>query len=180
MSQPISVAGIPLPSSAPWFLVTIGVHVAAGLVAVIAGIIAMVSPKAAGRHPRAGSVYFWSLVVVCLTMFVIVIDRWPIDNALGLLGVIAISTAFVGRRVRRHGKPGWECVHIPNMGVSYIALLTAFYVDNGPHLPLWNRFSTLELWLFPSIIGLPVLTIAWWRHCPPERRAGQATGARTT
>jgi len=25
------------------------------------------------------------------------------------------------------------------LGVSYVALLTAFYVENGPHLPLWDR-----------------------------------------
>jgi hypothetical protein len=29
-------------------------------------------------------------------------------------------------------------VHVTAMGVSYIVLLTAFYVDNGPHLPLWR------------------------------------------
>jgi hypothetical protein len=56
------------------------------------------------------------------------------------------------------------------MGVSYIALLTAFYVDNGPHLPLWDRLPTLALWLMPTAIGLPVLAGAWWKHCPPRRR----------
>lgn len=172
--SPFSVAGIPLPSSAPWFLMTIALHVTAGLVAVVAGIIAMLARKTAGRHPRAGSVYFWSLVIVSLTMSVIVIDRWPVDNALGLLGVISLGTAFVGRRARRREMPGWECVHIPSMALSYIALLTAFYVDNGPNLPFWNRFSTLELWLFPSIIGLPVLAIAWWKRCP-----GRTTWPRT-
>ena len=25
---------------------------------------------------------------------------------------------------------------VPGMGLSYILLLTAFYMDNGPHLPL--------------------------------------------
>jgi hypothetical protein len=25
---------------------------------------------------------------------------------------------------------------VTGMGISYILLLTAFYVDNGPHLPL--------------------------------------------
>jgi hypothetical protein len=43
------------------------------------------------------------------------------------------------------------------MGLSYIALLTAFYVDNGPHLPLWNRLPTLAFWLLPSLVGLPIL-----------------------
>lgn len=170
MSHPISIAGIPLPSSAPWFLAIIGVHVTAGLVAVVAGIVAMVSPKAAGRHPRAGSVYFWALMIVGVTMAVVVMARWPSDNYLGLLGVIAVGAAYVGRRVRREARRAWECVHIPCMSVSYIALVTAFYVDNGPHLPFWRHLPTVALWVLPSAVGVPLLAVAWWKHCPPRRR----------
>ena len=35
-------------------------------------------------------------------------------------------------RRRRPGDTG----HIMGMGTAYVAMLTAFYVDNGPHLPL--------------------------------------------
>jgi hypothetical protein len=56
------------------------------------------------------------------------------------------------------------------MGLSYIALITAFYVDNGPHLPLWNKLPLLALWVFPSVIGLPLLGTVWWRRCPPSKR----------
>jgi hypothetical protein len=45
------------------------------------------------------------------------------------------------------------------MGGSYIALLTAFYVDNGPFLPLWNRLPHWTYWLLPAIIGMPLI----WR-----------------
>src|SRR5262249_29623870 len=60
----IVVLGIPIPSSSPFFLATVGVHVAAGLTCVIAGVVAMLSSKRVGRHPSAGTVYYWSLVVV--------------------------------------------------------------------------------------------------------------------
>ena len=171
MSHQVTIAGIPLPSDAPWFLAVIGVHVAAGVAAIVAGIVAMLSTKAAGRHPRAGSIYFWSLMLVGVSMAVVVIARWPIDNALGLLGVISLSAAYAGRRARRVGQPGWECVHIPSMGLSYIALLTAFYVDNGPHLPFWNRLPTLAFWVLPSAVGLPLVGVAWWKRCPPRNRS---------
>ena len=171
MNHPITVAGIPLPSSALWFLLLIAVHVAAGLVAVVAGIVAMVSSKAAGHHPRAGTVYFWALSIVCLTMGAVVVWRWPIDNALGLLGVISFTMAFVGRRARRVARKGWRCIHIPCMGVSYVALLTAFYVDNGPHLPFWNRLPLLAFWLLPGVIGLPLIGSTWARYCPGTREA---------
>ena len=46
------------------------------------------------------------------------------------------------------------------MGIAYVAMLSAFYVDNGPHLPLWNRLPTLAFWLLPSAIGAPIITRA--------------------
>ena len=33
---------------------------------------------------------------------------------------------------------------------SYAPLLTGFYVDNGPHLPLWDRLPHLSYWLLPA------------------------------
>jgi hypothetical protein len=35
------------------------------------------------------------------------------------------------------------------MGSSYLGLLTAFYVDNGPQLPLWNRLPDWSFWILP-------------------------------
>lgn len=50
------------------------------------------------------------------------------------------------------------------MGLSYIMLLIAFYVDNGPNLPLWRSLPTYAYWLVPSLIGLPILVYALMRH----------------
>ena len=56
------VAGIEVPSVSPLFLAVVGFHVVAGTVAVIAGIIAMLSKKQPGRHPRVGTFSFWCLL----------------------------------------------------------------------------------------------------------------------
>src|SRR5215813_8654984 len=64
----VVVLGIPIPSSSPLFLSIVAIHVVAGLVCTLAGIGAMMAPKRAGRHPAAGAVYYWSLVVVFLSM----------------------------------------------------------------------------------------------------------------
>src|SRR5215468_11320069 len=77
--QGIMVLGIPIPSSSPFFLATVGVHVAAGLICVIAGVVAMLSSKRVGRHPSAGTVYYWSLVVVFGSMTLLSTMRWPHD-----------------------------------------------------------------------------------------------------
>lgn len=163
--QGIIVFGIPIPSSSPLFLAIVAVHVVAGLTCTVAGIIAMVAAKRAGWHPSAGAVYYWSLVVVFLSMAALSMLRWPHNTHLFVLGVLSFSAGTVGRLARRQLWRGWAPVHGTGMAVSYIVLLTAFYVDNGPHLPLWRSLPPLAHWLLPSVIGVPVLV---WvlRHHP--------------
>jgi hypothetical protein len=162
--QGVVVFGLPIPSSSTPFLSIVAVHVVAGLVCTAAGIVAMLSPKRAGRHPSAGSVYFWSLVVVFLTMAALSVLRWPADTHLFVLGILSFSAGVVGRMARRRAGPGWLRVHVIAMAVSYILLLTAFYVDNGPHLPVWRSLPPLAYWLLPSLVGLPILGWVLRRH----------------
>jgi hypothetical protein len=75
IGNPVVIGGIPLPSDAPLFLAFIGLHVAAGLVCVIAGVIAMLSRKQDGHHPQAGMIYYRALAVVFMTMTVLSISR---------------------------------------------------------------------------------------------------------
>jgi hypothetical protein len=55
------------------------------------------------------------------------------------------------------------------MGVSYVAMLTAFYIDNGPQLPLWNRLPDSAFWVGPSLIGVPLIARALARYRPKAR-----------
>ena len=169
--QGVSVGGIPIPSRQPLFLATVAVHVAAGLVAVVAGAAAMLSRKAAGRHPRNGRVYFWALGIVTLTMGGLAVARWPDDNHLAVLGILAFVTAFVGRRARRLQWPRWPLVHIPGMGMSYVLMLTAFYVDNGPHLPGWRLLPVPAFWLLPAAIGVPLIVYATRKYRNADERS---------
>ena len=60
------------------------------------------------------------------------------------------------------------------MGAGYVAMLTAFYVDNGPHLPLWDRLPPIAFWLLPSAIGAPIIARAAIRakHATARSRTG--------
>ena len=160
----IVVLGIPIPSSSLVFLSIVAVHVAAGLICTVAGVVAMLAPKRSGRHPSAGTVYYWSLVVVFFSMAALSILRWPANRHLFVLGVLAFSAGAVGRMAKRRLWPGWLRVHVTGMALSYILLLTAFYVDNGPHLPIWRSLPPLAHWLLPSIVGVPILMWALTRH----------------
>ena len=170
----IIVLGIPIPSSSPVFLAIVAVHVVAGFICTVVGVVAMLATKRAGRHPTAGTIYFWSLLVVFVTMSSLSVIRWPADNHLLALGILSFAAAVIGRTARRRLWHGWPRIHMTGMALSYILLLTAFYVDNGPHLPLWRHLSPLAYWLVPSLVGLPFLTHALLRHPLVLRSVGSA------
>ena len=158
------VAGIPIPSDSPGFLAGVAVHVLLGVTAVVCGAVAMLSHKGPGRHPMSGTAYFWSLAGVFITASALAFARWGQDRTLFVLATAAFASASVGRQARRRRWPDWPRWHMAGMGVSYIIMLTAFYVDNGAHLPVWRDLPPLAYWLTPSLIGGPILAIALLRH----------------
>jgi hypothetical protein len=160
----IVVGGIPIPSTSPTFLAFVAIHVAAGIVCPLAGIVAMLAPKKPGRHPRGGTTYFWSLMVVCVTTAVLAAMRWPSDNHLLALGILSAASAVIGRTARRHLWRHWAHWHLLGMSISYILMLTAFYVDNGPHLPFFRHFPALAFWFMPTLVGLPIVLFVLRRH----------------
>jgi hypothetical protein len=146
------------------------VHIATGLTAVVAGAAAMLAPKRPGRHPRRGRLYLCALLVLNLTAAGIVAAR-PHTAYLLILGGIALACAAVGYTARRVRWRGWLRHHLTAMAISYIAMLTAFYVDNGPRLPLWQLLPPLTFWFLPAAVGLPLLIRALHRHPrPPQQR----------
>jgi hypothetical protein len=169
-----TILGLEIPSTDPLFLAALGFHIAAGLVCAAAGAAAMLSDKRPGGHPRFGTIYYWSLSIVFITMTVLSVMRWRENYHLFIVGVLAFGAATVGRTARRQRWHGWVRLHIAGMGASYVLLLTAFYVDNGPNLVLWRELPATAFWVLPTAIGLPIITRALLRHPlvkqPPEAR----------
>jgi hypothetical protein len=166
------ILGDQVGSTAPVFLAFLVIHVITGLTAVATGAVAALSLKGSPRHVRAGRWYYRAITVVFVTAAILAALRWRQDYYLFIIGAVAFTAATIGdqhRRQRRSGDTG----HIAGMGASYVAMLTAFYVDNGPHLPLWDRLPAFTFWLLPSVIGAPIIARA-------IRRARRAPGALRT
>jgi hypothetical protein len=64
------------------------------------------------------------------------------------------------RAARRAG-----CVRMNSAAISSGSpnSATAFYVDNGPHLPLWDKLPALSFWFLPSAVAAPIITRALLR-----------------
>ena len=160
----IVVLGIPIPSTDPFFLAIVGVHVLFGLTAVIAGAVAMLSNKGRGRHSNLGTIYFRCLFGVFVTMSALSFMRWAQNYHLFILGVLSFAFALFGRTAVQRRWHQWPKLHLTGMGTSYILTLTAFYVDNGKNLPLWRELPEIAFWFLPSAIGVPVILYALLRH----------------
>jgi hypothetical protein len=142
----------------------LAVHVFAGMTCVATGAVAALSPKRRGRHPGFGLVYFWALAVVFVTSTGMSLLRWSEDGYLFVLGTVAFSFALFGLTARRRRWAGWTTAHVVGMSASYVVLLTAFYVDNGPRLPLWKELPAIAFWIGPTLIGVPIIARALARH----------------
>ena len=164
------ILGDQVGSTAPVFLAFLAIHVIAGLTAVITGAVAALARKGSPRHIRAGRWFYRAITIVFATATVLAIMRWRQDFYLFIIGAVAFTAATIGYQHRRRHRPG-DTGHITGMGIGYTAMLTAFYVDNGPHLPGWDHLPTLAFWLLPSAIAAPLIARAVRRARLPRTPA---------
>lgn len=85
---------------------TLWLHVAAGTVAVLAGIVAMATTKGGRRHRRAGTVFVAAMaVVVATTVLLAALDPTRFRLFLVLVAVFSGYLAFSGYRVLARKRP---------------------------------------------------------------------------
>lgn len=171
------ILGTEVGSTAPVFLAFLAVHVLAGLTAVVAGAVAALTRKGSRRHVRAGRGFYRAITVVFATAFILAAMRWRQDYHLLAIGAVAFAAAVAGVQHRRRHRPG-DTGHIAAMGIAYVAMLTAFYVDNGPQLPLWDRLPPVSFWFLPTVIGAPVIGRAIIRARTRENRRTSTNAVR--
>jgi uncharacterized membrane protein len=86
--------------------VALGVHVAAGVVALFAGLGAFATAKGGRRHRRAGRAYVYAMAVVSGTALALfALDPTPIRQFLALVAVFSFYFAFSGYRVLSRKRP---------------------------------------------------------------------------
>lgn len=170
MERPVVILGVPLPSDSPLFLAVVGVHILLGLGCVVSGAAVFFQRKGTKRHVVWGRLYFFGICGVFASTVVLAILRWPFDNHLAVLGALAFVSSYFGRRARQRLWKNWARLHATLMSLSFIALLTAFYVDNGAYLPFWNQLPVIYLWILPAAFGVPILVYSLLRNPLTRRR----------
>jgi hypothetical protein len=163
------ILGLHVGSTAPVFLAVLVAHIGSGTGGVVNGVIAALARKGSPRHVHAGRRYYLAITVLSVTSVALAIMRWREDAYLLVIALIMFTAATIGARPRWRGRPGGPR-HIVAMNLSFVAMMTGFYVDNGPHLPLLDDLPVLVFWLIPPLAGI---TLTGWSI----RRAARRTTA---
>jgi hypothetical protein len=158
------VFGVPVPSVDPFFLAVVRCHILVGIICVVAGIAAMLSQKRRGQHSTFGTIYYWCLSVLVVSATGLSLVQWTENYHLFFLGVLSFIAATIARTALRQSWRNRLRVHLASMGVSYILMLTAFYVDNGKNLPLWRELPQWAFWVLPAAVGVPIIMFVMFRH----------------
>jgi peptidoglycan/LPS O-acetylase OafA/YrhL len=90
--------------------------------------------------------------------------------------MVAAGLAGFGWRARRRHRPGWPVRHAIGLGGSFAALLTGFYVDNGPQLPVWRSLPHLTYWLLPTVVAAVLIRRALRRFAAGVSSRPRAAG----
>src|SRR5260370_42674310 len=110
----------------------------------------------------------------------------PADAYLLVLATLGYGLALSGYAARRFrqepivrrmlGKQ-WVVVHIIGVIGSYVALWTAFYVDNAHLIPGLKELPTLTFSVLPTLIALPFLVVSLSRFAPKTTRLAHTDSA---
>ena len=106
--------------------------------------------KRRGRHTRAGEIYHWVMLTVCLSALALALADWHELWWFVPIAVFSYANALVGYLAAKIRWKRWQIAHIGGMCGSYIALVTALLVVNAQPAPLW-------LWFLPTIVGVPLI-----------------------
>lgn len=164
MEETTDIFGIPVPSTDRVFLAFVVVHILISLIAVLAGLFAMLSDKGKIKHRYFGKAYVLVMVSSFCTVVILSIMRWPHNIHLLSIGVLAITATGGGYWLAKKRILRWTRYHTICMGTSYILLMTGFYVDNGKNLPFWKLFPQWFFWVFPAVVGFPIILWALLKH----------------
>lgn len=161
----IVILGLAVPDAGPVFLAALAVHVVAGSTCVACGAIAALAVKGGRQHHVFGRIYLWGISILFLTLSVMSVIRWRENAHLLAVGTLTVAAAWTGYLNRRHHRS----LHIAGMGLSYIGLLTGFYIDNGHRLPLWSQLPAWTYWTLPALIGAPLIIRSLRCHATARR-----------
>lgn len=146
----------------PVFKVLLIAHIAFGFLALVLGPVAMFSLKIRGIHTRAGELYYWTVLGVCLSASLMAVLDWGRLWWFLPIAVGSYAFALVGYLSAKVRWRNWLEAHVSGQGGSYIAMTTALLVVNWQNVFGSSGVSSPWAWALPTVVGSPI--IAWLKR----------------
>jgi hypothetical protein len=147
--------------------VLLGVHVAAGTVALVLGAAVVWSSRDRPMLDGRSAIYPWTVLAVSLTAVGLLALDWPELWWIAILAALAYVLALLGYLAPRRRFRSWRLAYAHGQGGSYIALVTALIVValtvDGPV----HGVAAVAVWVLPTLIGTNL--IRRWHHRLDER-----------
>ena len=134
-------------------------HVTAGAAALVLGPIALWAPKRVGLHSRMGDLYFAMVTAVCASAVVLAGLRWAESAFFLPIAVGTYAFALPGYLAAKRRWRGWLLMHVIGQTSSYVALVTAFIVNNIQAIAGVHGVPFAVRALVPMFLGTCV--VAW-------------------
>ncbi|WP_036659570.1 hypothetical protein [Paenisporosarcina sp. HGH0030] len=145
------------------------IHIAAGCICLITGLLAGISKKRKGRHTISGEIYHGFFLLVFISTVVMSIMHWKESAYLFYIGIFSYGLALLGYTSAKIRWKNWLRIHIGGMLGSYIGIFTATLVVNIHRIPLLNELPVLIFWFLPTIIGTPIIFKIGKKYRPAKR-----------
>ncbi len=143
-------------------------HVAAGVVAVLFGPVAIVLTLRRRGLNWAGEVYHWAIAVVCLTALVMVPFDWGQLWFFWPISVASYLFVYLGQRAAEAPGGLWYRGVLRGYGGGWIALWTAIFVVSAPRQP-WS-------WVLPIVAGSAIIEWLCFKPMPGWTKEVQPGG----
>ncbi|MCD7035024.1 DUF2306 domain-containing protein [Metabacillus sp. GX 13764] len=150
------------------------VHIAAGCICLLFGPLAMGAAKKNKYHRIFGEIYHASFAVILLSSVTLAVMHWETSAYLMYVGIFSYSFAITGYLAVKLKRKNWLSMHISGMLGSYIAVVTAVLVVNGQRIPGLNLLPVWALWILPTLIGSPLITLVNIRFARRKIKATKA------
>lgn len=135
------------------------IHIVAGFLCLLIGLIAGFAPKKRGTHTIFGEFYHGFYVIVFITSMILAILHWEQSAYLFYIAIFSYGLALLGYIAVKIKWKNWIFTHISSMLGSYIGIITATLITNAAKIPLVKDVPTLLIWFLPTIIGTPIITL---------------------
>jgi hypothetical protein len=129
----------------------LALHVAAGSLGLVLGLVAMVVEGPPEYRSRAGAAFCWAVLAVAVTALGLVAFDVAALWWLAPLAAVSYGLALLGRRAPRRRGRGWIRVYAHGQGGAYIALVTALLVVS------LEGAASAAGWAVPILVGLALI-----------------------